>query len=210
MVKGREGVNGGHQHGAAGSEDVERIEPFSESKCSQFAPPRAREVRVDGALRAARRRRVVRLVEDQHRAWIEAPEPVAEGRVFRWRWPQAAFEARAWCKRLVARLSDANVMATLAPFFALDLCAWDGCVNFRRSGSELAPSAEGPPIRGEPVHSTALITLCAKASSPRWNASWRFITSSDRPRCLASTRSARPMSAKGWSGAARSASRRPA
>jgi len=48
---------------------------------------------------------------------------------------QAAFEARAWCKRLVARLSDANVMATLAPFFALDLCARDGCVNISESHS---------------------------------------------------------------------------
>ena len=61
--------------------------------------PRAGEVRVDGVLSAARRRRVVRLVEDQHRAWIEAPEPVAE----------VGYSDGAGRKRLLKPARDASV-----------------------------------------------------------------------------------------------------
>ena len=39
---------------------------------------RARNLRIDGVTLSARRRGVVRFIEDQEGAWAECPEPVAE------------------------------------------------------------------------------------------------------------------------------------
>jgi hypothetical protein len=205
------------QHGAAGSEDVERTEPFSESKCSQFAPlraqargcrpglsaggqiplgacaasrrcsrahcagcgqekavleprrevaPRAGEVRVDGVLRAARRRRMVPLVEDQHRAWSEAPEPVAEVG-----YPMAlaasgfmkpARGASVWSLGSVMPTSWQRWLRSLSS----TLCAGDGCVTFVSHTLVTTIRKRGGPFSGGSPHPRRTGALVRSAHRP--------------------------------------------